>query len=353
MTLQRIALLLILAPLTACAGRAAAPDAERSDLGEPVAAPAEAYAAKRDACVKAYADKVPDRDMIADFVRHADRDWTGREIILLQCPAARERFRTVYRAPSQTAETPPTDAYLGTRAEVVEAYAQRLPALKARALGETAFPPLWWRLRAEDGEELWLRDDGVACGVEEAIFSSDLETARDLRGSEIWSRRRQRLDPEPGALADWGFAKGNQVRALERLVVESVEWACDPERPYAYRLARGGDIVGYYNAEHPSRLARDFFLADPRTLHPDWTAVEWEAIRAGEVRLGMTQEMVRTALGTPNYVRQGFEKKKPSQSWYYQTGPRDFRRLTFQDGKLVSSGVDTSQTFRESGILER
>ncbi|MBZ0252564.1 MAG: DUF2845 domain-containing protein, partial [Candidatus Methylomirabilis sp.] len=235
----------------------------------------------------------------------------------------------------------------------VEAYRQRLPELKAKALGETAFPPLWWRLRAEDGDELWLRDDGAACGVEEAIFSSDLEAARDLQGSEIWSRRRQRLDPEPGALADWGFAKGDQVRALERLVVDSVDWACDPGRPYAYRLARGGDFVGFYNAEHPSRLARDFFLADPRTLHPDWTAVEWEAIRAGEVRLGMTQEMVRTALGTPNYVRQGFEKKKPSQSWYYQTGPRDFRRLTFQDGKLVSSGVDTSRTFRESGILDR
>lgn len=86
------------------------------------------------------------------------------------------------------------------------------------------------------------------------------------------------------------------------------------------------------NGNHESRsFAKLFRLSDPRSNYPDITDEVWALIQNGKVRLGMTKDECRLALGSPRQAESGHDYSSTLDLWQYDDGIY----LRFQDGLLV------------------
>lgn len=75
-----------------------------------------------------------------------------------------------------------------------------------------------------------------------------------------------------------------------------------------------------------------FSLTDPKDRYPSIHEDVWELIQKGQVRLGMTKEECKLALGNPSDVNSGHDWNSTIDFWQYPNGSY----LRFQDGLLVA-----------------
>ncbi len=75
-----------------------------------------------------------------------------------------------------------------------------------------------------------------------------------------------------------------------------------------------------------------FSLTDPKDRYPSIHEDVWELIQRGQVRLGMTKEECKLALGNPSDVNSGHDWNSTIDFWQYPNGSY----LRFQDGLLVA-----------------
>ena len=96
---------------------------------------------------------------------------------------------------------------------------------------------------------------------------------------------------------------------------------------------KGVMMMNFGNGGNESRsFARLFSLTDIRDKYPGITDEVWNLIQQSEVRLGMTKEECRLALGTPSDTNAGHDYSRTLDIWQYPDG----RYLQFADGILVN-----------------
>lgn len=75
-----------------------------------------------------------------------------------------------------------------------------------------------------------------------------------------------------------------------------------------------------------------FSLTDPKDRYPSIHEDVWKLIQRGQVRIGMTKEECKLALGNPSDVNSGHDWNSTIDFWQYPNGSY----LRFQDGLLVA-----------------
>lgn len=86
------------------------------------------------------------------------------------------------------------------------------------------------------------------------------------------------------------------------------------------------------SADNDSRSFHNLFsLSDIRKHYPSIEPETWEFISRGNVKLGMTKDECRLALGNPVDLNSGHDYSQTIDIWTYENG----RVLWFEDGKLV------------------
>lgn len=94
----------------------------------------------------------------------------------------------------------------------------------------------------------------------------------------------------------------------------------------------GSLMMNIGNSGNGSRnFGKLFSLTNPRNLYKHITEENWEAIKMEEVRLGMTKEECKIAIGNPSDVTTGHNYSNAVEIWQYADG----RVLRFVDGILV------------------
>lgn len=71
--------------------------------------------------------------------------------------------------------------------------------------------------------------------------------------------------------------------------------------------------------------------------HPEWSTVQIEKIRKGEIDLGMTEDMVKASWGKPRYIHQtDSEYSGKVTAWsYIKLYSGDIKTVSFKDGKVT------------------
>lgn len=105
----------------------------------------------------------------------------------------------------------------------------------------------------------------------------------------------------------------------------------------------GGSEAGSFLASLPgsretgtsTSLSRFLSLSDPYLLHPDIEPAIWNLIKQNSVRLDMTAEEVRLALGRPLKVEKGASRTGMVELWFYGNN----QVLQIWDGRLYKVGI--------------
>jgi hypothetical protein len=100
------------------------------------------------------------------------------------------------------------------------------------------------------------------------------------------------------------------------------------------------EVIGYYRMfDGAWDFEREYSLASPFKTHPEWSASVRKAVREGEVRKGMTHDMVAWAIGWPS-ERGSIAEMKTWKAWRYDRLPPFSYWVYFQNGKVVRFGED-------------
>jgi hypothetical protein len=76
---------------------------------------------------------------------------------------------------------------------------------------------------------------------------------------------------------------------------------------------------------------------NPETTYADWSADTWALVRARKVKLGMTRDMVRMAIGDPDKVNGTTSSRGRSEQWVYGT---KYVTYYYFDGDVLSTIQD-------------
>ncbi|MGN0236599.1 MAG: hypothetical protein ACI4AK_00680 [Lepagella sp.] len=151
-----------------------------------------------------------------------------------------------------------------------------------------------------------------------------------LRGRTLWIKTPLWYDPSGEKITGRKFipVKIKRVRYGDMVFPLIVDFSDD----------QGLNASIYLNVNNTSGLGAEsrtlptlFSLSDPKKSYPSIIPEVWELIQRGEVRVGMTKEECKLALGNPADVVSGFNWNKTVDMWTYKDGTF----LQFEDGLLV------------------
>lgn len=147
-----------------------------------------------------------------------------------------------------------------------------------------------------------------------------------LTGRNVWTRSNLWYDEQGNRIDGKKFVEvtvedvlpGNMVFPL-RLKIKSK----DDVTAYIY--------MNYGSAENESRSFHNLFsLTDIKKNYPNIDPETWTFITEGKVKLGMTKDECRLALGNPSDLNSGHDYSQTLDIWIYENG----RVLWFEDGRL-------------------
>ena len=161
------------------------------------------------------------------------------------------------------------------------------------------------------------------------VIDEDMITqARQLLvGQNFWTRSNLWYDREGNRIDGKKFVEvtvedvlpGNMVFPLMLEIKSS-----DNEIAYVF--------MNFGHADNESRSFSNIFsLSDIRKHYPSIESETWDYITKAKVKVGMTKEECRLALGNPTDLNSGHDYSQTLDIWIYENG----RVLWFEDGKLV------------------
>lgn len=148
-----------------------------------------------------------------------------------------------------------------------------------------------------------------------------------LKGKKLWTKSPLWYDSTGERIDGKRFVEvtivdvqsGNLVFPLQLEIVTD-----DGSTAYLY--------MNYGSEDNESRsFANLFSLSDIRKNYPSIDEETWNYISQGKVRLGMTKEECKLALGNPTDLNTGHDYSQTLDIWRYDNG----RILWFEDGRLV------------------
>lgn len=148
-----------------------------------------------------------------------------------------------------------------------------------------------------------------------------------LKGRKVWTKSQLWYDKDENKITGRKFVP---------VTIESIEVGniVFPLKVFI-KDENGEDAVLLMNIGSvgiESRTFQNLFtLSDPKERYPHIQADVWDAICNGMVRLGMTKEECKLALGNPSDVNAGHDWNSTIDLWQYPDG----KYLRFQDGQLI------------------
>lgn len=193
-------------------------------------------------------------------------------------------------------------------------------------------------LQFTDGNYIYLYDTGKEFDVAMEEVQSDripmlideemVSRARQLlTGNKFWSRTNLWYDSLDNRINGRKFVEvtvtdvepGNMVFPL-RLRIKTT----DGEEAFLW--------MNLGSADNDSRSFHNLFsLSDIRKHYPSIDEETWGYISRGDVKVGMTKEECRLALGNPVDLNSGHDYSQTIDIWSYENG----KVLWFEDGRLV------------------
>ena len=154
-----------------------------------------------------------------------------------------------------------------------------------------------------------------------------VEEARQLlTGQNLWTRSNLWYDEEGNRIDGKKFVEvtvidvkpGNMIFPLQLHIRTQYN-----EDAYMY--------MNYGSADNESRAFHNLFsLTDIKKNYPNIEPEVWSYISQGKVKVGMTKDECRLALGNPTDVNSGHDYSQTLDIWAYENG----RILWFEDGRL-------------------
>ncbi len=156
-----------------------------------------------------------------------------------------------------------------------------------------------------------------------------VEDARNLlQGEKVWTKSQIWYDADENAITGRKFVPVTITDIIPGSIVFPLKVFIKDEN--------GKDALMFMNIGSvgiESRTFQNLFsLSDPKSRYPHIQPEMWEAICNGKVRVGMTKEECKLALGNPADVSAGHDWNSTIDLWQYPDGTF----LRFQDGLLVS-----------------
>ena len=189
-----------------------------------------------------------------------------------------------------------------------------------------------------DGKQLTYSTGKSLQNAETSITSMDVpmtidpqivEDARNLlKGKKVWTKSQLWYDADENKVTGRKFVPVTITDIIPGSIVFPLKVFIKDET--------GKDAVMFMNIGNvgiESRTFQNLFsLTDPKSRYPHIQPEMWEAICHGKVRLGMTKDECKLALGNPSDVNIGHDWNSTIDLWQYPDGTF----LRFQDGLLVS-----------------
>lgn len=156
-----------------------------------------------------------------------------------------------------------------------------------------------------------------------------VEDARKLlQGKKVWTKSKLWYDSKENKIDGRKFVPVTIENITPGSIVFPLKVSIKDEN--------GGDAVMFMNVGSvgiESRTFQNLFsLNDPKARYPHIQPEMWEAICNGKVRIGMTKDECKLALGNPTDVNSGHDWNSTIDFWQYSDGTF----LRFQDGLLIS-----------------
>ena len=169
-----------------------------------------------------------------------------------------------------------------------------------------------------------VRSDHIPMLIDEEMVN---QAKHLLTGNSFWTRSNLWYDEE-----------GNRIDGKKFVEVEVTD--VKPGNmifPLLLEIKGPGDekafmFMNYGTDNNESRSFQNLFsLTDIRKNYPNIEPDVWQYICEGKVKIGMTKDECRLALGNPADVNSGHDYSQTLDIWAYENG----RVLWFEDGKLI------------------
>lgn len=266
-------------------------------------------------------------------------DWPGQKVSFVPAKLyASASYLLVFNQPGQ--EITGADQLFFTRKLVGKTYTiQGLYELTKKG----AAPEYYWRLDGPNGQAAaWVKDTrgGLLANMpfvlgreiaEENKLRAELEALSDKK---VWIDRNRVAKSELSADVDHlvpltitGFKSAGPFSELYVMTFEQANG-----EPLVWQLSATGNRAAYSHSQYLQLFQRDFYGQDPVSLHPEWPAAVWGLIKAREIRVGWTKEMVAMSWGEADkheIIELG--PNKGLTQWRYPEG----YRLYFKEKTLV------------------
>lgn len=175
-------------------------------------------------------------------------------------------------------------------------------------------------------------DAGVSISSMDVPMLIDLEFVAKVRdllvGRKVWTRSQLWYDRSENKIDGRKFVPVEIVDVTPGTMVFPLKVDIMDENRNPAMMYMNAGTSGI-----ESRTFRNLFsLTDPKDRYPDIHQDVWQLIQRGKVRLGMTKDECKLALGNPSDVNSGHDWSSTIDFWQYPNGSY----LRFQDGLLVS-----------------
>lgn len=149
-----------------------------------------------------------------------------------------------------------------------------------------------------------------------------------LKGLRLWTRSPIWYDMEGEMTNGRKFVPVTITKILpgDKVFPLKVNFTDDTGKEFAMFMNIGNSGI------ESRSFANIFYLSDPRSIYPDIEPDVWTLIQNGNIRIGMTKDECRLALGAPKEINQGHNYSSTLELWQYSDGVY----LQFQDGILVN-----------------
>jgi len=197
------------------------------------------------------------------------------------------------------------------------------------------------RLQLEDGQIIFSQSFSIMGTILAGVaFVSELEGAQKYVGNTVRYKRGE------GGHRYIGYESiPVGINNLEQFTVIRVTYGLIDDRPLCFWLQReDGSQIDWHGLDSGINIDKkrnlrspfffeEFYLEDPKQLHPDWSEEIWQLVQQRKIRIGMTCDMLLLSWGKPTEINRSVGSWGTHEQFVY----RDYDSYVYvENGKITS-----------------
>ncbi|ABW68311.1 hypothetical protein Dole_2507 [Desulfosudis oleivorans Hxd3] len=174
--------------------------------------------------------------------------------------------------------------------------------------------------------------------LNDIAFLSEMDNAKKFIGKTVWNKRH----PTDASADRHGYIRCQRtINKFEKLTITNVKWGYGEHSPLRFFFRTEDGVEGYWDGsfsrinDSSNHLLQPFeenwYFEDPHAIYPDWPKKTWDAIEAGNIFIGMTDEQASLSWGKPNKINKTVGSWGVHEQWIYNN-----QYLYFENGRLES-----------------